>query len=137
MSEDKLEEIKKRSNNLCGEYLYGIGPDRAFYKNADDDIDCLRRELEKCRGEILELADQVKWLRHIWAQDKAELEKCRDSKYALSGLVDRSRRQADYWRKRAKKAEAKNIARDKPITKKKPYDDDHMTEADYQTWYRL
>ena len=78
MSEDKLEEIKKRSNNLCGEYLYGIGPDRAFYKNADDDIDCLRRELEKCR----------------------------DGKYALSGLVDRSRRQADYWRKRAKKAEA-------------------------------
>ena len=65
-------------------------------------------ELEKCRGEILELADQVKWLRHIWAQDKAELERCRDGKYALSGLVDRSRRQADYWRKRAKKAEAKD-----------------------------
>ena len=97
----------KVANHHCNKQMAALIVERiiADTKRACcDAADMYQEEAEKCRGEILELADQVKWLRHIWAQDKAELEKCRDSKYALSGLVDRSRRQADYWRKRAKKA---------------------------------
>ena len=43
----KLGKIKKRVNNLGGEYLYGTSFDRDYYESANDDVEWLVAEVER------------------------------------------------------------------------------------------
>ena len=73
-----------------------------------DAADMYQEEAEKCRGEVERLKKQLKSYSQVLHSHAKNAEK----QYALrkegETNLERSRREVDYWRKRAKKAEAKD-----------------------------